>query len=263
MTTVLIIAIVASATNSFDDSIFRRVNAIMTAESFVQLHAVTAQVEDIPFRFDATYLNEERGLAVTFDGGRLSLASKQQLSEMWGMDSAVTPPAGSITGLPIGEKCSHSWDKYGGFVRVLSDRYQIRILVSVPRGSDPITTPNREEYAKSLCERLTRVILADAMAIDLADDGRELGTSHITGAETPKDGFVTLDAWATRAHTTVTYDAKTASATFTFGGKSVKLLLAADKAIVDGHEVSLGGKFVMARGARWFVPDVELTAAVR
>jgi hypothetical protein len=148
-------------------------------------------------------------------------------------------------------------------VRSLADRYRLRVDVYVLRGKEPLTDPVRDQYAKTLCERIARVVLADAMAIDLADDGRELGTSRMTGNEAPKDGYVTLESWAAAASVPVSFDAKTASATFTVNNKAVRLLLASDKAIVAGQQIGLGGKFILARGARWFVPDRELTAAVR
>lgn len=221
----------------------------------------------MPFLLSATYRSDERGLSVTIAGGHLTRPTKEHLLEIWGFDSAETPPEGSLSNLPLGERCSHSWNNHaqnlGGFVRVIVDRYQLRVMVGVPSGKERLTDPVKDQYAKALCERIARVVLADAMATDLDDDGRELGTSRMTGNEAPKDGYVTLATWAARSSTTVTYHAKTASATFSVNGKAVKLLLASNQAIVDGHETTLGGKYVLARGDRWFVPDKELTYALR
>ncbi len=263
MTTSLILLSVLAMPNTLDDSIHRRALAVLNAEGFAQIHAIVAQAQDIPFRLATTFRNENRGLAVTIDGGQITRPSKESALQRWGVDSAVTPPEGSLSGLSLGEKCAYIRSNLGVDVKTLTDRYNLRVRVTTPRGEESLTDPTRKLYAETLCERIARVVLADAMAIDLADDGRELGTSRMTGNEAPKDGYVTLESWAAASSVAVAFDAKTASATFTVNNKAVKLLLASDKAIVAGQQVELGGKFILARGTRWFVPDRELTAAVR
>jgi hypothetical protein len=265
MMTTLIVFSVFPFASTLDDSIHRRVLSVLAAEGFVQLMPIRDYASDMPFGLRTVFGSEARMLSVKINGGHLPRGMKEGRLEGWGLDSATTPPEGSLSGLPLGERCSHDWgdQKYGGFVRSLVDRYDLTVFVSVPMGKEPLTDPVRDQYAKTLCERIARVVLADAMAIDLADDGRELGTSRMTGNEAPKDGYVTLESWAAASGVPVSFDAKTASASFTVNYKAVRLLLASDKAIVDGQQIGLGGKFILARGARWFIPDRELTAAVR
>lgn len=98
--------------------------------------------------------------------------------------------------------------------------------------------------------------------MDLNDDGTAGATSNLTGLEVDKRGMAQLATWAQNRGISVTYDSASETATFAYHGKQVKLPLASNCAIVDGRTVTLGGKFTMARGGRWFVPGAELAAAV-
>lgn len=100
------------------------------------------------------------------------------------------------------------------------------------------------------------------MALDLDDNAQPTATAYLTGCETNKNGFAVLSSWAQTKGVTVSYDAPTGSASFTYHNKSVKLYLASSKAVVNGREIDLSGKFVMARGSRWFVPKEELEEAI-
>jgi hypothetical protein len=120
----------------------------------------------------------------------------------------------------------------------------------------------RKARVRTVIERLGRRILGEAMALDLNDDGSERETSHLTGAEVDKRGMVPLTAWAQNRGITVTYNDTLETASFSYHGKRVRLPLGSNKAVVNEVEVALGGKFIIARGSRWFVPGSELTAAI-
>lgn len=114
----------------------------------------------------------------------------------------------------------------------------------------------------ALCEKLARRVLGEALAMDINDDGSPRATAHLTGIESDKTGIVPLDDWAKANHVTVTYDDSIEVASFIFHNKAVQLPLAAKRIVVNGNEVELGGKFIMAKGKRWFVPSAELTKAI-
>jgi hypothetical protein len=80
--------------------------------------------------------------------------------------------------------------------------------------------------------------------------------------EANKVGYVTLASWAKTHQVSVSYDSATATASFSYGSKSIRLPLASNKAVVNGREVDLEGKFILARGNLWFVPGEELSRAL-
>jgi hypothetical protein len=215
--------------------------------------------------------NPVAGLVLTLHGSQGDTeANKAATVESWRQSQAGRAPERTISGLSLGDHgvvTGGDFFETEGFVlfreHVVADRYVLVVEVQMKRKGTPAQLEERRRQVPIWCERAARVILADAMAMDLNDDATPRATQHLTGIEADKTGYTIFSKWAQEHKVAIKYDETTASASFTYKSKQVRLLLASKMAIVNGREVELGGKFVLARGSLWFVPGKELTDAIK
>ncbi len=249
--------------NPLPQTIYERVENKLASLGFAISFNYIPEPSDQPLKLKASFKNSASMTSMQISGTQGFRNSRENKLRVWRMGPGGSPPEGSLSGRSLGEYCYHINTELTKKVHVLGDRYDIEVTVPFKRDANEEVMRERDLAASRICESITRYILAEAMTIDLDDNGRELPSSRLTGLETPKTGFIPLTGWAAREHVQIAYDAATSSASFTKNSKTVKLYLASSKAVVNGEEVSLGGKFIMARGNRWFVPDSELLAAIQ
>ncbi len=253
----------APAGSTGDATVFRRAADILEPMGFSVWHVPSPPATNFPLYFHGQFVDRQRRIDLRFNASQIPTTdAKVRLLREVGSGSGGRTPEGSLTGVRLGEECRHEVLDRLWSLNVVADRFHLQgsgtISIAVPQG---VNAEARREFTRAICERLVRGLLADAMALDLDDEGRAQATATLTGCETNKQGFTTLARWAQERSVTVSYDENTASASFSRNGKSVKLYLSSDRAVVNGQEFPLGGKFVMARGSRWFVPKAELDAA--
>ncbi|HTQ09658.1 MAG TPA: hypothetical protein VMI31_06265 [Fimbriimonadaceae bacterium] len=228
---------------------------------------------DRPFTFSGFFTNKVAGLSIEIHAGECDSAEvRHQVLSGWSHSAEANPlPERSLSGMPVGEHCYAVGSdlteiEQGHFVLdreyAVCDRFRVEVEVQGHPQGTPAEILATQNLVAQWCERLTREILANAVALDLNDDGMAKAPAAVTGLETNKEGYVPLTKWAHDHGITVTYDEAAASASFVFRRKPVELILASDRAVVGGRLVNLEGKFVLARGSRWLVPDLELTRAV-
>lgn len=254
---------------SADEAVMQRIGNMLASKGF---HAgITLRgARDVPFEFDGGFYNKQIGVSISVEAGQCNSAGvRDQTVKAWGRGNGQEFAERTISGLPLGD---HNFvidtdaPETGTVLYrdyVVCDRYRIMVEAEMHRGGTPDQMTARRSAVPLWCERVARLILGDAMAMDLNDDGTPRATQHLTGVEADKSGYTTLANWARVHAAAVTYDEVTAIASFSFGGKTVRLPLASSKAIVNGREVALGGKFILARGNLWLVPDRELSEAIR
>lgn len=169
----------------------------------------------------------------------------------------------TLSGMSIGEHCWGSKSVSSASLQLVADRYSVDVMVGFKR--EEVTGAAAAEnlaIAERLCEKIARRALSEAMAVDLDDQGKPTSTANLTGLEADKRGYVPLATWASSHYVTISYDESTATASFAYRGKQVKLPLASHKAVVNGTQKDLDGKFILARGTKWFVPAIELEDAI-
>ncbi len=263
-TALFILAPVVIPTPALESS-FDRALVQITNVGFAVVRVFQPGPSDFPFVADGFFVHQQRRIDLSLHASQFSGVGLRQrhVEAIQSGGAAGSAIQGSPSGVSLGEHCYRTDQGLGTRVRVVVDRYRAGIHMPFSRVGSAELVTERRRFARAFCERIARVLLADAMALDLDDEGRAQATATLTGCETNKQGFTTLARWALERSVTVSYDENTASASFSRNGKSVKLYLASDRAVVNGQEFPLGGKFVMARGSRWFVPAQELDAATR
>jgi hypothetical protein len=260
-----IVVIVTMACPSFGQTVLDRLADTLAAHN-IKSGPSRNSGRNLPFAIDAGFVSSDKTFGVVINSKQIVDAFfRSRAIEEYGKGAGSASgyrPAGSLSGLSLGQNSFHGGTEGCYDLWVVCDRYDLMVVVTANKKGTPSEVALRRAFGKTLCERLARQIIADAMALDLDDNAKPTATAHLTGLETNKEGYSTLDAWSKSRGVTVAIDASTASATFSRQGKSVRLLLATDKAIVNGKEVGLVGKFILARGSKWFVPSAELEAAI-
>ncbi len=246
-----------------NQSLCQRIIEVLLTEGF-KLSLSRGTQSDMPARVDLTLRNEAKNSSMGIELNQHNRSeTKQGTRDGFGNGAAGPIIESTLSGFSLGESAFAFKEQRVCMLRVIADRYSLEVKVGFRANSHSASQHEiNATFSSRVCEKAARTLLSEAMARDLDDNGRPLGTAYLTGLEASKAGYLPLSQWAQRRSIAVTYDDSIAAALFTFGGKDVKLLLASNKAIVNGREVALGGKFILARGSRWFVPDSELADAI-
>ncbi|HVT11858.1 MAG TPA: hypothetical protein VHE55_06300 [Fimbriimonadaceae bacterium] len=216
---------------------------------------------DVPFLYHADWANRKTGISVELNCAPCDSRAALDFQIKF-LNRSGKWPEGTLFGLSLGQHC-FAYSGLPSIENVKCDRYSVEVRVHAPAQVKPDDRGRIQLETMTLCEKLARRILGEAMAMDVNDDGTLRPTSHLTGMETDKRGLESLAKWASDHKVKVAYDNSREIASFTYHSRQVKLPLASDKAVVNGKEVDLGGKFVIARGSLWLVPSSELDDALR
>jgi hypothetical protein len=174
-------------------------------------------------------------------------------------------PVDSLSPFRLGET-SFAWNgSLGADIDAFAGSYYVDVKVAGSRLEQEAAEPEKTRlHSANVAEaqKMARYVLANAMGLGIDDEGRPT-TSRPTvpGIDEDCTGYVALDAWAAAKGVAVAYDDTLALAKFTWRKRPVVLPLAADKVRVDGHDVEIG-RFVIARGKKWFVPERQLNEAL-
>jgi hypothetical protein len=188
---------------------------------------------------------------------------KAQAIQGIGNGAAGARPRASLSIFKLGES-SFATDGLDVLIDAFAGSYGIR----VQSGRNPLESQSAEPektrlHAANVAEaqKVARYLLANAMGLGIDDEGRPSSRPSVPGIDEDCSGYVALAAWAAANGVAVTYDDTLALAKFTWRQRPVVLPLATDNVQVDGRDVELG-RFVIARGKKWFVPERQLNEAL-